>query len=61
MTLPMLSTPASEALVEKLAKEMDLDTNLLVELLSAAERHSGALRRKSLFQAFDTLLDQASN
>lgn len=60
MTVPILRTSGSQELLRRLAAEMRLDETTLLELLKAAERQSGMLRRKGLYQAFDTIIDQAS-
>jgi len=59
VTVPMLRSPASQELLRSLAAEMRLEESILLELLKAAEKQSGMLRRKGLYQAFDTIIDQA--
>lgn len=53
---PILASETSQALAEALARELAVAPATLTELVEAAERHSGKLRRKGLFQAFDTAL-----
>ncbi|MDO3431926.1 hypothetical protein QWJ46_04450 [Rhizobium sp. CBN3] len=59
MILPLLQSAVSQERLHALASEMRLDETLLLELVKAAERHSGMLRRKGLFQAFDAIIDRA--
>lgn len=58
MTLPpMFASEAGQALADRLAREFGVDQTMLNALIEARDRHSGKLRRKGLFQAFDTILD----
>lgn len=54
--LPLVSTPEGRDLLDALAAELAVEPAGLVELLRASEQHSGKLRRKGLFQAFDVIL-----
>jgi hypothetical protein len=54
---PMLATSQGRQLLERLAIEHEVDADSLSDLLRASEKYSGQLRRKSLFQAFDAILD----
>jgi hypothetical protein len=53
---PILSSDTGRLLLDKFANEMALDPEQLLDLINEAERHSGKLRRKGLFQAFDAVL-----
>ena len=44
----------------ELAASRGLDPAGLHDLLAAIDRHSGMLRRRGLFQQFDTILDEAA-
>lgn len=56
---PIIATARGRELLESIAAELEVNAGPLSELLRASQRHSGQLRRKGLFQAFDAILDQA--
>ena len=57
--LPLISTMAGIQTLHRLAAELSVPPEALIDLLRAADAHSGKLRRKGLFQAFDGILDLA--
>jgi hypothetical protein len=56
-TLPLIGTTQGRELLEALADELSVNPSGLLDLLRASEQHSGKLRRKGLFQAFDVILE----
>ncbi len=56
---PIIATTRGRELLKSIAAELEVNAGPLSELLHASQRHSGQLRRKGLFQAFDAILDQA--
>lgn len=46
--------------LDDLAANRGLDPQRLHALLAAVDRHAGMLRRRGLFQQFDSILDEAA-
>jgi len=59
MPIPLLKSEAGRRALAELAAERELTPEALEALLDAIERHAGKLRRRSLFQEFDSILDGA--
>ena len=57
MTIPaILASESGSELLAQIASELDVEPEMLLELVSAADAHSGRLRRKGMFQSFDAIL-----
>ena len=59
MSVPIMTSEAGQRALAELAAERELSAECLAELLEAAERQSGKLRRRGLFQEFDRILDRS--
>lgn len=57
--IPLLDSEAGRQMLNELAAERALDDDCLLQLLKAAEAHQGMVRRRGLYQVFDTILDRA--
>ena len=61
MSIPaILNSESGSDLLADIASELDIEPRTLLELVSAADAHSGRLRRKGMFQAFDAILGGAA-
>jgi hypothetical protein len=57
MSIPaILASESGNELLADIAFELGVEPDTLLELVSAADTHSGRLRRKGMFQAFDAIL-----
>lgn len=61
MSIPaILSSESGNELMADIASELGIEPKTLLGLVGAADAHSGRLRRKGMFQAFDAILGDAA-
>jgi hypothetical protein len=54
----LLRSVSGRELLERLSSERGIDPDIINDVLEALNEHAGMLRRRGLFQRFDTIFDK---